>query len=258
MAPGELSTVLAVQTVGQMLAKFTFSWMMDRLSVRVVLLSAITVQILALGTFSAALMYEAQMLAVLGAGLQAAALGGAYSVDGVSYAKYFGRDALGSITGVTKACWQVATAVGPTPLGLVRDYTGSFQGALIGAALLCMVGFGMVFVFGKSPSVGEPRMLCCFKLGYDKLFADEEESDDHDEDEERPSSAKKRTGKEGVRGSERASLLDSGDTGSDEEMSPPVDKTAMRRLREENADLKSKLAQYEGEISQDRPTKESK
>lgn len=218
--------------------------------------TAISVQILALGTFSAALRYEAQALAVLGVGLQSAALGGAYSVDGVSYAKYFGRDALGSITGVTKACWQGATAIGPTPLGLVRDYTGSFQGALFGALLLCFVGFGMVFLFGKRPSAGQPRMLPCFKLGYDELELDEDEPED--EELGPATGAKKKSGEEGVRGSERVSLLDGGDTGSDEEMSPPVDKSVMRRLREENDELRSKLAQYEGETPQDRPTKESK
>ena len=70
---------------------------------RTVLLSAIAVQLLAIGTFSAALLLVAQPLAVLAVGLQAAALGGAYSVDGVSYAKFFGRDALGSITSLKPA-----------------------------------------------------------------------------------------------------------------------------------------------------------
>ena len=121
-----------VQTVGQMVAKFSFSWLLDRFSVRVVLLGAIVVQLLALGTFCLAIQLQLQLLALIAVGLQAAALGGAYSVDGVSYAKFFGRNSLGSITGATKACWQVATAIGPTPLGLVRDHTGTFVPALVG------------------------------------------------------------------------------------------------------------------------------
>jgi MFS family permease len=78
----QLSTVLAVQTVAQMVAKFGFSALLDHFSVRAVLLAALVTQLLALGVFAAALVLVWQPLAVAGVGLQAAALGGAYSVDG--------------------------------------------------------------------------------------------------------------------------------------------------------------------------------
>lgn len=164
-----------------MVAKFCFSWLLDRFSVRVVLLSAIVVQLLALGTFCLALQLQLQILAVMAVGLQAAALGGAYSVDGVSYAKFFGRNSLGSITGATKACWQVATAVGPTPLGLVRDHTGTFVPALVGSGCLCAVAFGVVFVYAKRPSIAEPRMLPCFRgqTRYAELPSEGSSTDQH-------------------------------------------------------------------------------
>ena len=164
---------------------------------RTVLLSAIAVQLLAIGTFSAALLLVAQPLAVLAVGLQAAALGGAYSVDGVSYAKFFGRDALGSITGVTKACWQVATAVGPTPLALVRDYTGSFLPALGGATVLCLVSFVVVFLFAKRPSADNPQMLPCFRRQSTRMYDKIGSEDAEDEDSEGSRLLKEGSGAEG-------------------------------------------------------------
>lgn len=82
---------------------------------------------------------------------------------GISYAKFFGRRTLGSITGVTKACWQVATAIGPTPLGVVRDLSGSFLPALGGAALLCVVSAGLVWAGAKRPSAVAPQMMPCYR-----------------------------------------------------------------------------------------------
>jgi hypothetical protein len=102
-----LGTVFLAQTVGQMLGKFVFSALLDRLSVHTVLSAAMVVQLGAIGCFVGALHLVQPMIAVAGVALQAAALGGAYSVDGVSYAKFFGRDNLGAITGTTKAVWQV-------------------------------------------------------------------------------------------------------------------------------------------------------
>ena len=252
VSSSELSTVLGVQTVGQMLAKFTFSWLLDRFSVRVVLLSAIIVQIIALGMFSLALQLEVQLIAVAAVGLQAAALGGAYSVDGVSYAKFFGRNSLGSITGATKACWQVATAIGPTPLGLVRDYTGTFVPALGGAAALCMLAFGVVFAYAKRPSLAEPRMLPCFHAGYDQLPATgSSESEqlnvqDHDDDDEEDDEESGR----GERGSLLASdpiegkKTDESSSGSTCRVFA-VEDGELQRLRDENAKLRSELKAFE-------------
>jgi MFS family permease len=226
--------ITGVQTVGQMLAKFCFSWMLDRFSVRVVLLSAVVVQLLALGTFCVALVVQLQLLAVVGVGLQAAALGGAYSVDGVSYAKFFGRDALGSITGATKACWQVATAIGPTPLGLVRDHTGTFVPALVGSGCLCVVAFGVVLMYAKRPSVTEPRMLPCFRgqNRYDELPT-ERSIDQHDFD-----GALDDSDDDEEQGGERGALIQQAPEGS-------VPSGELQRLREENARLRSELQAYD-------------
>eukprot|EP01043_Picozoa_sp_COSAG02_P039464 COSAG02_NODE_3117_length_7332_cov_12.103000_4_plen_407_part_00 len=236
----ELSTVLGVQTAGQMVAKFAFSWLLDRFSVRVVLLSAIAVQVLALGIFSLALQLEVQLLAVVAVGLQAAALGGAYSVDGVSYAKFFGRNSLGSITGATKACWQVATAIGPTPLGLVRDYMGTFVPALGGAAALCVLAFGVVFAYAKRPSIAEPCMLPCFHTGHNQLAEKRssrlEQPDAQGDDNDEEDKAENGRGELGLL---LASKSTDGETNGDRGRMLAVEEGELERLRNENAQLRS-------------------
>ena len=244
--------MIGVQTVGQMVAKFCFSWLLDRFSVRVVLLSAIVVQLFALGTFCLALELQLQLLAVVAVGLQAAALGGAYSVDGVSYAKFFGRNSLGSITGVTKACWQVATAIGPTPLGLVRDHSGTFVPALVGSGCLCVVAFGVVFVHAKRPSIAEPRILPCFRgqSRYDELPLEGSSTDQHGFDGEMDAG----DGDEEQGDGERGALLKNATKRSMQYRNSVHRHSNMRvvanggelhRLREENLRLRSELQAYD-------------
>jgi MFS family permease len=67
-------------------------------------------------------------------------------VNGVSWAKYFGRQYLGSITGVTSTILIVGSALGPMPLGLARDLLGSYNLALtIGAAIPLLLGVISLF-----------------------------------------------------------------------------------------------------------------
>ena len=201
---------------------------------------------LALGIFSLALQLEVQLLAVAAVGLQAAALGGAYSVDGVSYAKFFGRNSLGSITGATKACWQVATAIGPTPLGLVRDYTGTFVPALGGGAALCVLAFVVVFAYAKRPSIAEPRMLPCFHTGYNQLAATQSNrldqtdvSGDDDDDEHNSENGR------GELGLLLASNPTDGETDGDRGRVLAVEEGELKRLRDENAQLRNELRAFE-------------
>jgi OFA family oxalate/formate antiporter-like MFS transporter len=156
-----LGTVFLTQTVGQMLGKFVFSALLDRLSVRTVLSAAMVVQLGAIGCFVGALQLMQPMLAVAGVALQAAALGGAYSVDGVSYAKFFGRDNLGAITGTTKAVWQVATAIGATPMGAVRDSVGTFLPAFEAAVPLFALSFVVVWRWALLPDRDGAAISCC-------------------------------------------------------------------------------------------------
>lgn len=76
------------------------------------------------------------------------------TVHGVGWAKYFGRKYLGSITGTGTAILIVGAALGPMPLGIARDWLGSYNLALtLGAVIpfslaIASLGVGQPHKFG--------------------------------------------------------------------------------------------------------------
>ena len=72
------------------------------------------------------------------------------TVNGVGWAAYFGRKHLGSITGVTSTVLIAGSALGPMPLGIARDLTGSYDAALWLLAILPLV-VGVVSIFVHRP-----------------------------------------------------------------------------------------------------------
>ncbi len=74
--------------------------------------------------------------AILYGTILGATLGFQRTVRGVIWATYFGRAALGSISGVAATMLVVGTAVGPVPLGLAKDLTGSYNSALVMMSIL--------------------------------------------------------------------------------------------------------------------------
>ena len=71
-------------------------------------------------------------------------------VGSVMWAIYFGRQHLGSITGVTTTISVVGTALGPMPLGIARDLLGSYNTALTVSAALPLL-LGIISLFGRKP-----------------------------------------------------------------------------------------------------------
>ena len=68
-------------------------------------------------------------------------------VNSVSWAKYYGRKHLGSITGVTTTVLIAGSALGPMPFGIARDLLGSYNLALTIAAFIPLVlGIASMFV----------------------------------------------------------------------------------------------------------------
>lgn len=61
------------------------------------------------------------------------------TVHVVSWAKYFGRLHLGSITGVTSTVTVAASALGPMPMGIARDLLGSYGPTLAVFSILPLV-----------------------------------------------------------------------------------------------------------------------
>lgn len=70
------------------------------------------------------------------------------TVSSVVWPAYFGRRHLGSITGMATTIMIAASALGPLPLGLARDYLGSYNAVLFAAALLPLVLGGVSLLFG--------------------------------------------------------------------------------------------------------------
>lgn len=68
-------------------------------------------------------------------------------VNSVSWAKYYGRKHLGSITGVTTTALIAGSALGPMPFGIARDVLGSYNLTLTISALIPLaLGIASLFV----------------------------------------------------------------------------------------------------------------
>lgn len=66
---------------------------------------------------------------------------------GFMWARYFGREHLGSIQGVGQTIGVVGASVGPIPLGIAEDFLGGFDAALNLLALMpIMVGFTLLML----------------------------------------------------------------------------------------------------------------
>ena len=57
-------------------------------------------------------------------------------VNSVIWAKYFGRQHLGAITGIASLVLIAGSSLGPMPMGIARDLLGSYTQALTVAAIL--------------------------------------------------------------------------------------------------------------------------
>jgi sugar phosphate permease len=72
------------------------------------------------------------------------------TVDGVVWARYFGRRHLGSITGIVYLVSAAGSALGPMPMGIARDLLGSYGTALTVAAALPLV-LAVIALFARRP-----------------------------------------------------------------------------------------------------------
>ncbi|MFO7698708.1 MAG: MFS transporter, partial [Anaerolineae bacterium] len=135
--------------------RLTGGYLVDRFGVRWLLVAALVFQAIALvmapalSTRQIALAYGV----VLGAmqGLQAA-------VSSVVWPMYYGRQHLGSITGVASMILIVASALGPMPMGIARDLLGNYRVALtVAAALPLLLAVGTVTLKHPTRKALHPR-----------------------------------------------------------------------------------------------------
>jgi len=119
----------------------------DRISVRILMAAALLLQTTSL--FMAQYLHGMEISFLYGVVL-GATMGLMSTAHGVGWAKYFGRKYLGSITGVGTTILIVGAALGPMPLGIARDWLGSYNLAL---TLCAVIPFSLAVA---SLLVGQP------------------------------------------------------------------------------------------------------
>jgi cyanate permease len=73
-------------------------------------------------------------------------------VSSVVWAKYYGRQHLGAITGVVSTILVASSALGPMPFGIARDLMGSYTTILVAFATLPFL-LGVANLFYGTPPV---------------------------------------------------------------------------------------------------------
>jgi MFS family permease len=121
--------------------------LVDRIAVRILLALALFLQTTSL--LLAQVLEGAEMAFLYGV-ILGATMGLMGMVNSVGWAKYFGRQHLGSITGVTTTILILGSALGPMPFGIARDWLGSYNWALTIAALIPLA-LGIASLLVKQP-----------------------------------------------------------------------------------------------------------
>jgi MFS family permease len=75
------------------------------------------------------------------------------TVNGVVWARYYGRRHLGSISGLAMSIVIAGSALGPLPMGLARDLMGSYRPMLTASALLPLA-LAIVTFWARRPTKG--------------------------------------------------------------------------------------------------------
>ena len=135
-----IALTTAVVTVGS-------GVLVDRTGMRFLLATALFLQTISL--LLAQFLQGAETAFVYGM-ILGATMGLMGMVNGVGWAKYYGRKYLGSITGVTSTILIVGAALGPMPLGIARDWMGNYNAVLTLCALIPF-GLGIASLFMGRP-----------------------------------------------------------------------------------------------------------
>jgi MFS family permease len=144
--------VFAVYAVASALTGLLAGFLVDRLGPKMIFVANLSL------LFGAMLMLQVVNSALL-AGVYAAILGASGGmqsvVSGVTWVHYYGRDGLGRVQGSAMMISISAAALGPLPLAISRDLTGSYSAGI--AAMLILLASCIVIAAFFSPSVEELR-----------------------------------------------------------------------------------------------------
>ncbi|MEM7029630.1 MAG: MFS transporter [Chloroflexota bacterium] len=141
------SVFLPIAATGA-IVQLTGGYLIDRMPVRILLTMGLVLQsvtlIMAPSLFSIEIAYTYGVLSGIRTGLQAI-------VGSVIWAKYFGRQHLGSITGFVATIGVASSALGPMLFGVSRDWFGGYGGVLTISAILPFLLAIATILFVKPP-----------------------------------------------------------------------------------------------------------
>ena len=127
---------------------FTCGMFIDRLPVKPMLALAMGIQGLSLGVLP--FVTTPDMLNLFGI-LVGITDGLFIPIGGIIWATYFGRDHLGSITGITTTLTISGSSFGPLLFGMLRDFTGSYQLITLFSAGFSIL-LAVIVIFTKKPA----------------------------------------------------------------------------------------------------------
>jgi sugar phosphate permease len=121
--------------------------LVNRIPIRVLLAGALVLQAVSL---TMAQFLKTVEIAFIYGIILGATSGLIRTVGGVAWASYFGRRHLGSISGLASTIMVAGSALGPMPLGIARDWLGSYNQALTIFAVLPLL-LAILALMAKAP-----------------------------------------------------------------------------------------------------------
>lgn len=152
---GVASAAISVNAAFTGVGSILWGWVVERLPVRytfalvALIMAATTALFGTTDSVAEAIIYSAFF------GITVA---GILVVPTVGYANYFGRRSLGAIRGVTEVFVSVGQAVGAVASGIVFDFTGSYQGAFLGFAILALATISLL-VLARPPQKSDVPLM---------------------------------------------------------------------------------------------------
>lgn len=124
-------------------------WLIDRTRIKYSFLTFC----FGLGLFPASLYFASGAFALGGFMVGLAICGGSFApVMGTVWARFYGREALGAISGFNMASMVIASALGPIVFSLSYDYLGSYHAA-IGLGFIAPIIFFIAGIFADNPQL---------------------------------------------------------------------------------------------------------
>ena len=147
-----VATALGVVGIGLMVGRLGIGWLFDRfwapgVAFPALVLPAIACLLLVSGDA------PSTTVALTAAFLLGFAAGAESDVIAFLTAKYFGMKRYGRIYGFLYMPFGMGSAVSPILYGVVRDRTGSYDGMLMVAAGLFLVGAALLLTLGRYPEL---------------------------------------------------------------------------------------------------------